>query len=467
MKKIQIIILTLLLAIVTFVPYTTHAAGEVTVRNVRFEGATASESPEVNQIYQDSLPKVLNIQGDITQIFNELVVRIFNPSGELYYVDVIQPDSGSFDTLITLPANTPAGTYDITIGKDSFQGQATFTVLTRNSGVSSRGGGGSYTPTPDPVKEDDCKPSVTSSSAKKIECEDVDVEIPSNAMEIDFAVTIAELNEQPERSDFPGIVDCNDKLNVLSVFKLTKSKAGQFKKPVKVTFKFDKALAENRVLSLFYYDKKEDIWVQLKNEIKDGAISATVEDFYKFAIVSVQHVPAFPDIRGHWGEKTIEEAVCLGLIKGYPDGTLKPDKSITRAEFSAILTRALDLGNPGKTLTFNDEVEIGAWVREDVGKLLEIGLVKGFNDGTFRPQRQITRSEIGTIIGRAMNSQPDQNPKTSFVDDQLIPTWAKGYVAEAEKRDVIRGRNNNMFEPNEKTTRAEALVLIMRMLNDK
>ena len=119
---------------------------------------------------------------------------------------------------------------------------------------------------------------------------------------------------------------------------------------------------------------------------------------------------------GDWYNTAVSTMSALGIIKGYPDGTFKPNNFITRAEFAAIAARFDDHVSTG-AVTFND-IE-GHWAEEEVCRAAELGWVNGYPDGSFRPDQYITRAEAMALINRVLI----RNPET--VDDLLedMPVW--------------------------------------------
>lgn len=175
---------------------------------------------------------------------------------------------------------------------------------------------------------------------------------------------------------------------------------------------------------------------------------------------------SFTDIKGHWAEEKIMEAVGKGMIEGFPDGTFRPNDSITRAQFSAILARALKLQEE-ENMAFADLDKIPAWAKSEIAKAVKAGIIQGYEDNTFRSDRNITRSEIAVMVARGLNLEEGDGSGLTFADTGKIPAWAKGYVEAAVEKGVIQGRGNNMFVPGASATRAEATVLVLRMLESK
>lgn len=174
----------------------------------------------------------------------------------------------------------------------------------------------------------------------------------------------------------------------------------------------------------------------------------------------------FRDIANHWAKAQIERAAGLGIVTGYPDGTFRPNGLVTRAEFAAMLIRALGMTTDASDAPdFRDDIP--AWARPVVAKAAEAGLVAGYEDGTFRPGNRIMRAEMTVMIIRALGREPAPDGRTSFADRERIPAWAHPSVAEAVKLGLVRGRGGNRFVPNDHATRAEAVTLILAMLDQR
>lgn len=176
--------------------------------------------------------------------------------------------------------------------------------------------------------------------------------------------------------------------------------------------------------------------------------------------------PVFTDISsGHWAKSAIEQAVERGIVTGYTNGTFQPDKRVTRAEFVTMIARALNLTGSGDSHTFADQASIPAWAQDAVTQAASIGLTQGYADGTFRPNQQITRLELIVLIVRASGIELDPSATVSFADADQIPAWARPYVAAAVQAGYAKGVGGNRFAPASIASRAEAAVFIMGMLN--
>lgn len=174
----------------------------------------------------------------------------------------------------------------------------------------------------------------------------------------------------------------------------------------------------------------------------------------------------FPDVPvSHWAKDDIAEAVKLGIIHGYPDGTFRPEGEVTRAEFAVMLIRALPPLPNVPALAFRDNAEIGSWAVGHVEQAVARGIISGYPDGTFRPNNKITHAEMMVMVVRAAGLDTSGAGQTTFTDDAAIPDWAKPAVAAAASEGIVFGGIvGNRFLPQANSTRAEAASAIVRML---
>jgi len=174
--------------------------------------------------------------------------------------------------------------------------------------------------------------------------------------------------------------------------------------------------------------------------------------------------PIFTDIRGHWAEKDIIQAAKEGWGGGYPDRTFRPNRPVTRAEFTVMLVNALKLEGDGADLPFTDRDRIQAWARRAVSPAVRSGIVRGYDDGTFRPDAYITRAEMAVMVAAALGFRPEAATATGFRDDADIPAWAKGAVEALRSAGVVAGKGENRFDPHASATRAEAVKILIQAL---
>jgi L-asparaginase len=199
------------------------------------------------------------------------------------------------------------------------------------------------------------------------------------------------------------------------------------------------------------------------NTVKDWFWQYGRQDISTDDVGAASKIAALKDITGNWAKASIEKAVANGIVSGYTDGTFKPNQSLTRAEFTVMLMKALKLQGDGASLTFKDSNQIGKWAVNGISAAVKAGIVSGNIDGTFKPNAPITRSEMAVIIAKAMKYDVQAGSTTGFKDDNKIPKWAKGSVKATKDHAIISGRSGGVFVPNDPATRAEAVTILLKL----
>jgi len=169
----------------------------------------------------------------------------------------------------------------------------------------------------------------------------------------------------------------------------------------------------------------------------------------------------FSDIAGHWAQPYIEKAIKRGIVNGLPDGTFRPDGTMTRAMLATILNRVLVLQPFSSSWTVKDANEVPNWASGHLQALMEAGIVLGYPDGTVRANNQLTRTELIVVAVRALQLKLPEQPILPFADAETIPVWARPYVAAAYDAGLIQGVGGNRFAPDKLATRAEAVKLLL------
>ena len=151
----------------------------------------------------------------------------------------------------------------------------------------------------------------------------------------------------------------------------------------------------------------------------------------------------------------------IQYINGYLDGSVRPDADITRAETAAILFRLLEFEAKHDTYTSKfPDVTDDAWYAQSVKYLTHIEIIKGYPDGLFRPDNPITRAEFATLISGFDKLAPSSRNNFSDIDGH----WAVGYINSAATKGWVAGYPDGSFRPEANLTRAEIVTVINRML---
>ena len=178
---------------------------------------------------------------------------------------------------------------------------------------------------------------------------------------------------------------------------------------------------------------------------------------------------SFSDLQNHWSFQDVKKLVDRGAVGGYPDGTFRPDATITRAEFSKILRQSLNL----PAATGSDCADTAShWAGTDIHTLVANNIIVPAEYGrTYGPDTAISRREIAIMLVRAMGLNDDAvslaGQPTAFTDDAAIADYDKGYLYLAKELGLVGGYEDGRFLPNNNSTRAEACVMLVRLLNLK
>ena len=181
-------------------------------------------------------------------------------------------------------------------------------------------------------------------------------------------------------------------------------------------------------------------------------------------VVEAPVVIEFEDTAGHWAQQSIEKMTKSGLLKGVSQTKFEPERNITRAEFIAVISRALGLNNSQYQAVFSD-VNANDWFAKEVCGAYSVGIISGSN-GVFNPHKEITREEAAKILVEAYKTknQDIATQEISFNDKDKISEWAVEYTCNAYSLGFIQGDNNGMFLPQSYATRAQAAAMIERLL---
>ena len=161
--------------------------------------------------------------------------------------------------------------------------------------------------------------------------------------------------------------------------------------------------------------------------------------------------------------EVLNKEIHFNYVIGYTDGTIRPNNDISRAEVATIFFRLLTdeaRTQYDKTTSSFSDIKDGAWCCRAVSTLTNMGIIKGYTDGSFQPNKSITRAELATIIARF--AKLDVNTKT-FSD--INGHWAQKSIELAAGNGWINGYTDGTFRPNKSIIRAETFAMINRVLD--
>ncbi|MDO4280228.1 MAG: S-layer homology domain-containing protein [Peptococcaceae bacterium] len=180
------------------------------------------------------------------------------------------------------------------------------------------------------------------------------------------------------------------------------------------------------------------------------------------------HAEAASDLDGHWAQAPMEEWADYGVIRGYEDGTMRPNAKITRAELTAMLDRVMDYQVKADN-HFSDLAD-GAWFTDVILGANAAGVIRGYEDDTIRPNATITRQEAAAMFARVLSLDLGGQHVT-FADEDEIAGWARDSVMAMAAAGYIHGDRvgdniESSFRPNDGITRAEVITIFNNIFDD-
>jgi len=385
-------------------------------------------------------------------------------------VNGVSTTSGQVSGAISL--NVGTNTINIVVTAQNGTTNTYVVTVNRASRTEPSDDGGSTEPTLGKVISKDGNLTLPAGKPGEVSLGDaVTISIPADAAGKELKLTIEKVLDTQK-------LLINKEVLVSSIYEILKNFSENFNKPVTLTFAFDPtSLKKNQKAAVFYYDEANKEWVEVfGGKVNGNHITVEVDHFTKYAVFAVdQEVPIIDtkptidlkDIAGHWAEANIKQAVSNGIVTGYPNETFKPNHTVTRAEFTVMLMKTLKLQGEGAELSFTDSAKIGAWAQKAVAQAVQAGIIKGYKDGTFRPDAEITRVEMAAMVAMALGQSNDANAATRFADDKYIPSWVKGSVAYLKQAGIVQGKGDNLFAPQDHATRAEAVTVLLKVWEQK
>ena len=179
--------------------------------------------------------------------------------------------------------------------------------------------------------------------------------------------------------------------------------------------------------------------------------------------------PVFNDLYGsEWAIPAIMSLYDLGVVNGYDDGGFHPESRVTRAEFCKFVTAALGIQLPENPGTSFGDISADEWYAPYVAAAAELKIINGYEDGSFRPDNNITREEAAAIICRAAEALELPISETrlniNFEDENEIQNVFVGYVDKLYTAGIINGDENGCFRPSDSLSRAETAQMIENLL---
>ncbi len=170
------------------------------------------------------------------------------------------------------------------------------------------------------------------------------------------------------------------------------------------------------------------------------------------------------DIQDHWAKDAIESLQGKGIVSGYGDGTFGPNDLVTRAQIMKMALEAFEVETSAATDSTFLDIPTGDWAEKYIATGAAIGIVSGFEDGTFKPEQPVTRGEGLKIILEAAGFTNLTDTTGNFADVDSVRDWFAKYSAFAKKAGIVNGYNGE-FQGNKGLTRGEVCVILQKVID--
>jgi len=292
------------------------------------------------------------------------------------------------------------------------------------------------------------------------------VNLPEGAEDITLTVTF--LTE----TDLPVGLKPADAKGVSLIFDIQLTVDGKpvtsFEEPVKVTLDLTNVSNPDKT-GVYYLNEQNGSWVFMGGKVNENnTITLSTPHFSKFQ--AMESTKTFSDIQDHWAKEDIEIMAARHVTYGTGDNKFSPDRNITRAEFTALIVRALNIAETTSENPFAD-VKSGDWFADAVLRASAAEIVKGDGKGYFMPGNVITREEMAAIVVRAYSyytgkraEQIITTQEIRFKDMDNASDWARKSITLADALGLMNGMPDKTFRPKNNATRAEAIVVVKRLM---
>lgn len=223
------------------------------------------------------------------------------------------------------------------------------------------------------------------------------------------------------------------------------------------------------LIGIYYYNEASGKWEYVGGTVdaEKRTISVEVRHFSQYAVMAYDKT--FVDVpQKHWAFGAIQALAAKHVVTGVDDSRFNPNGLTSRAEFTAMLVRALGIAPSSAATPFKD-IASGKWYAESVQAAYEAGLVQGVSEERFAPEAQITREQMAILIVRAAayagrTLEPVNAGLSGDVDKGKVSGWAAASVDQAIQSGLMQGKGNGAFHPQDRVTRAETAQAIWNLV---
>ncbi len=427
----------------------------------------------------------LTIKGTATSNGNgfggtPVALKIVSEKSNLVFVEQpITDDEGKYEVIFKLPQNFELGSYTVTARAVGVTKEADFTVIPGSTKPEEpeeprdSGSTGTSKPKKD-EKPQSGKEVGTNGGTLEIVKGKLSINIPAGAIAEKAVISAKELAEEALKQAKDGAKGQGYEV-VSSVLEISIEPDKPLKKAMTLLFPLDENLLkgkDRRLLGVYKYVPSAKQWVYIGGSInKDGVMTVETNSFGTYAVLYYEKI--YSDMVNHWAKDEVKVTTAKHITKGMTPDLYDPNGNVTRAQFAALLVRALNIPQQPYGGMFKD-VNANQWYAPEVEAAARVGLVMG-HDGSFNPNDNITREAMATMLIRALTyakgySEPPITTDSAaamrkqFSDQGEISFWAVEHIDSALGSGLMTGMNSTTFGPRQTATRAQAAVTIYRLL---
>ncbi|MNU95662.1 Endoglucanase precursor [compost metagenome] len=243
-----------------------------------------------------------------------------------------------------------------------------------------------------------------------------------------------------------------------------------FTEPIQIHFSYQGHESDENLLGVYAWNTSTSKWdyIGAKMNKKGKQISAEVSKPGIYTVMSYH--ASFSDLpASHWAHDAVVSLAARHIINGMNEDSFAPQGLTTRAEFAAMLVRALGIPSSGnESATFSD-VKANDWFVKDVNAAMAAGLIKGVDEQSFAPNQIITREQMAVLLLRALEYKKQDGLSTpeaanSYADQDQVSSWAQKAVDSVTQLGLMKGKGQQKFDPLAAATRAETAKVMNELL---
>jgi hypothetical protein len=313
-------------------------------------------------------------------------------------------------------------------------------------------------------------------AAAKAGVNKLELKLNNLALKLDPAEFKGDTTVNVETKEKSVAASATDKPIVTDVFEIEFTSNGQaltnFNKPVDINIPLPSLNGvDPELITLVKIEDGNIIVYGGVADTKNNTLKASRSSFSTYTVI--ENKVTFKDTASvrTWGERPIQVVAAKGIIEGRGVEQFVPNEKVTRAEFAKMIVKAFGIENAAATESFSDVSEQD-WFKPYVAAAANAGLINGRSETAFEPNATITRAEMATMAARALTkirsyqevANADAQLK-AFNDVANVHSSLRSGIALASSLKVIEGVADKQFDPNSDSTRAQAAVVIYRLLN--